>query len=84
MMRYHQITPVETDTPMVVYIERRHSGRGLKGDDHRDLDNLMYRLQAQGRVDYWHLVLEDFTPREQIEIISQADVCDILVCVIEG
>jgi hypothetical protein len=71
-----RIEPRSTNAtlPRVVYVDRQSSGRRLKGDAHKDLLDVMYRLQGEGKVDFWHMPLEDYTPEEQVTVMVHTDV----------
>lgn len=60
--------------PKVLYIDRQSTDRRLNNETHDALLDLFGEFGREGRMEFGHVLLEDLTPHQQIEVVAYADV----------
>ncbi|ORX35809.1 hypothetical protein BD324DRAFT_81109 [Kockovaella imperatae] len=60
--------------PVIVYIDRQSTERRMSQESQYALLALGESMQARGVIRWKHVILEDLTPEQQIEIVSDASV----------
>lgn len=72
---YHIHAPTSEDRlPKLLYIDRQNTDRRLPNETHDALLDLFGEVRDQGRMEFEHVLLEDWTPHQQIEKVAYADV----------
>lgn len=75
---YDLITGVENKTcPKIVYIDRQRSKRRFTSATHTKLLNTLHKLEEAGLGVFHHVLLEDLSVIEQIQVVSDADVSSV-------
>jgi hypothetical protein len=76
LLDHYDISSKPAACPKIVYIDRQSSSRRLSDATENDLLDLLRGVEKSGQGRFHHVILEDLTVVQQIEVVADATVSD--------